>query len=462
MTIQYITARSMKMLAACLLITVALASCKKFVTLDNPPGQLTHGTVFGEDGSATAAVLDLYTDHLDYSQPTMCKTGGLAADELFTTDPYWTPFLNNEILPSVFVGGDTWAEEFGHIRACNLAIDGLSNSTTLTPSLKSQLIGEAKFLRAFAFFNLVNFYGDVPLTLSLDVVENATLPRAAVEKVWEQIFADLNDARELVSEDYVTQQRVRVNRSVVSALLARAYLYQEKWADAEAEATEIIDKDLYALEDPAIVFTPDSRETILQIYIDQGFNPIVFDFLPPAPGLAPTIYLREEFDEAFEDGDKRQSNWVGVDNDVHYVHKYKNQDFSSVEHCVLFRLAEIYLIRAEARAHLNNLTGANSAEADINAVRSRSGLNDVTVVDETFALIAIEQERKVELFGEYPHRWFDLKRTKGFLDPSKTRADEVLSIIKGASWQPTDKLFPITDDNMRLNRNLVQNDGYNN
>ncbi len=133
------------------------------------------------------------------------------------------------------------------------------------------------------------------------------------------------------------------------------------------------------------------------------------------------MYLRDGFDAAFEPGDTRRDNWIGSESGLFYVRKYKNNDFSSTEYCVLFRLAETYLIRAEARAHLNNLTGTNSAGSDINAVRERSGLDPISITDEASALMVIEQERKVELFGEYPHRWFDLKRTKGFADPSSTR-----------------------------------------
>jgi starch-binding outer membrane protein, SusD/RagB family len=161
--------------------------------------------------------------------------------------------------------------------------------------------------------------------------------------------------------------------------------------------------------------------------------------------------------DAFEPGDLRKDSWVGSDNGLFYIKKYKNNDFTSVEYCVLFRLAEMYLIRAEARAHLNKLKGA---EADINAVRNRSNLPSQTVNTKISALKMIEQERKVELFGEYPHRWFDLKRTMGFTDISKTRADEVLSVLKGSTWQTTDKLFPIKSNDIMLNPNLIQNPGY--
>lgn len=444
------------------LMLLLLGACKKFVTLDDPKGQLTPGAVFSEEGSATAAVLALYADYIDYTFPVMCETGGLAADELFTTNTSLTPYLNNELTPSHAIPGDTWTQIFAHIRSCNLAIDGLTRSTTISSKAKDQLLGEAMFMRAFGFFNLLNFYGDVPLTLSADVIANASLPRAPAEEVWTQIFSDLTTAKTLLQTDYPSPERARANKSVVSALLARAYLYHKDWEKAEAEASALINEGAYTLENPANAFIPGSAETILQVFIQQGLNPIVFDYLPPAPGSAPSVYLRENFDEAFEEGDIRKDNWIGSTGDVFYVQKYKNQDFSGTEYCVLFRLAEIYLIRAEARVHMAMITGSNSAEEDINAVRNRSGLGPVSLTGEQAALMAVEQERKVELFGEYPHRWFDLKRTSGFSDPSKTRADEILPGVKGATWQSTDKLFPIEADQIKLNPNLVQNEGYQN
>jgi SusD family. len=441
---------------------LALCACRKFVTLNDPQGQLTSGRVFNDKGSATAAVLGLYTNYIDYTFPVMCKTGGLASDELFTTNPELTPYLSNEILPSIALPGDTWAQEFAHIRECNLAINGLENATSLDIDIKNQLLGEAKFLRAFGFFNLLNFYGGVPLTLSINDIENASLPRASEQDVWKQIFKDLVEAKELVAVEYPSAERARINKSAVAAFLARAYLYHNEWENAEDEATEVIEQNSYSLEDLSRVFTPQSKETILQIYIQQGINPLVFDYLPPAPGFAPAVYLRNDFKAAFEPGDLRKDNWVGTDGSLSFVHKYKNNDYTSTEYLLLFRLAETYLIRAEARAQRDHITGLNSAESDINTVRSRSNLKNITITDKKAALIAIEQERKVELFGEYPHRWFDLKRMKGLTSLSQTRADEVVAALKGATWQPTDKLFPIKSEDIRLNPQLKQNDGYPN
>jgi hypothetical protein len=117
----------------------------------------------------------------------------------------------------------------------------------------------------------------------------------------------------------------------------------------------------------------------------------------------------------------------------------------------MLRLGEQYLIRAEARAHSNDINGAT---ADINMIRARAGLSAISPADQASLLIAIEKERRVELFTESGHRWFDLKRTN--------RADAILAPIKGNDWQSTDQLFPIPASEFLLDPGLRghQNPGY--
>jgi hypothetical protein len=116
---------------------------------------------------------------------------------------------------------------------------------------------------------------------------------------------------------------------------------------------------------------------------------------------------------------------------------------------MVLRLAEQYLIRAEARARLGKVP---ESQADINAIRSRSGLSNTTAADPAALLLAIEKERQVELFSEWGHRWLDLKRTG--------RADAVLGAEKPTDWQPTDALYPIPQNEILSNPLLTQNLGY--
>jgi hypothetical protein len=116
----------------------------------------------------------------------------------------------------------------------------------------------------------------------------------------------------------------------------------------------------------------------------------------------------------------------------------------------VLRLAEQYLIRAEARANQNNIAGAVD---DINVIRTRAGLPAVSQgVSKDQCLLAIEQERRIELFTEWGHRWFDLKRTN--------RADAVLSTLKSPNWQSADRLYPIPQSELETDVHLNQNPGY--
>lgn len=115
---------------------------------------------------------------------------------------------------------------------------------------------------------------------------------------------------------------------------------------------------------------------------------------------------------------------------------------------MVIRLAELYLIRAEARAKQNNITGS---QEDLNRIRNRSGLANITANTLSLLLSAIEQERRIELMMEWGHRWLDLKRTG--------RVNGIISSLK-SSWQPTDALYPIPKYELETNPFLVQNPGY--
>jgi hypothetical protein len=158
----------------------------------------------------------------------------------------------------------------------------------------------------------------------------------------------------------------------------------------------------------------------------------------------------------------RKQDWTTTDTiggtPYYYVYKYKGRAGTGNEYNVVFRLAEQYLIRAEARAHQNEIA---DAVADINMIRDRAGLDPLDDnISHDSALMAVEQERKFELFGEWGNRWFDLKRT-----PSNsgniglTRADDILSGLKPA-WKHSAVLYPIPASQIIINSQLSQNYGY--
>jgi hypothetical protein len=171
-------------------------------------------------------------------------------------------------------------------------------------------------------------------------------------------------------------------------------------------------------------------------------------------GARPAYSITNNLLNAFEPGDLRKVNWIksGSFNGqpYSYPNKYKINASTTnpTEYNVVLRLAEQYLIRAEARANQSMIEGAVQ---DINALRARAGLLALaTTIGAEQCLIAIEQERRVELFTEWGHRWFDLKRTK--------RVNEVLGARAG--WTHNDQLYPIPFSELETAPNLKQNPGY--
>lgn len=172
-------------------------------------------------------------------------------------------------------------------------------------------------------------------------------------------------------------------------------------------------------------------------------------------GPPPIVGLREEFINAFEPGDKRKTQWtVMVSNGNqrwYYVYKYKQDQptASSLEYSVVLRLAEQYLIRAEARAFQGDLTGAKE---DLNVIRNAAGLSNAAALSFQDIMVDILQQRRFELFTEFGQRFFDLKRFG--------KLDETLSPLK-PGWDANDQLWPIPVLELNSNPNLnPQNQGY--
>ncbi|MEO7047545.1 MAG: RagB/SusD family nutrient uptake outer membrane protein [Ferruginibacter sp.] len=438
-----------------LICSIVFSSCKKFVELGPPPTQTVQADVFTTDATATSAVLGLYSSGWTNLFVGFTFYPGMMADDIkfSSTDPTYNEFNNDAISITNSYNNNLWYYAYQQMKNINYAIVGLTNSTTLTPSVKAQLLGEAKFLRAYVYFYMVNIYGDVPLLTSDDALANATVARTPAAQVWAQIIADLKDAKTNLSATYKGTFRARVNSLGASALLARAYLYTKDYVNAEAEATVVISSGTYSLQTSATAFINTSNEIIWQVANTTGVSTFGANFLA-ATGSIPTYIMYDTLYNSFEAGDLRKTNWTGSTlvgtTTYYYVNKYKVRTGTGNEYNVCLRFAELYLIRAEARAQQNKLSDAKD---DLDMIRVRAGLGVLsTGLTQTQTLLAVEQERKAELFGEWGHRWFDLVRTN--------RATAVIGGLKPATWQATDVLFPIPDQQRLANTNLTQNPGY--
>jgi starch-binding outer membrane protein, SusD/RagB family len=451
-----------------LLIVMLLTCCEKFTKVDGPVDLVGNDDVFRNDTLATAAVTGIYSKIMVVTATFMnggiTVATGLTSDELVynSTGTSSLEFYNNSISTSnAFIKTNLWLNAYNLLYQTNACIGGLIDSKTLRAETKQQLLGECYVLRAMMYYHLINLFGKVPLILGTDYEKNAVEPRASHASIVAQIKTDLSTAAGLLNPAYPTPEKVRINRWAATALFARVCLYTGNWEEAENAAGTVIQQGGYTLESKLDkVFVKDSRETIFQIMpVFYGFSSTEGNvFVPGSSATAlPTYSISNYQMNAFEMGDKRVVEWVGSKsvNGKLYTFPYKYRLRSNFvnpvisEYYVVFRLAEQYLIRAEARANQMSLQGAIE---DLDTIRSRAGLPMIDpAISKEDLLNVIYRERQTELFAEWGMRWYDLKRLK--------LSDLVLRSRKSA-WEATDTLFPIPSSEIELNRNLSQNDGY--
>lgn len=442
------------------------SSCKKFIEVGPPKNLIDASTVYENDATATAVIRGIYSDMINGGGfasgglSSVTFVAGLSADELIAYSSGYVPYYTNSLTPTN-ITPTLWSGPYKYINNANAVLEGLSQSSGVTAATKNQLMGEAKFIRAFCYFYLVNLFGDVPLVLSTDYRTNATLSRTAKADVYQQIIADLTDAQTLLAADYSfsKNERDQPNKWAATALLARVYLYTGQWAKAEAAATAVIGNTSFSLPtDLSAVFVKNSPEAIWQLkpsgtsFNTSEGNLFILIAPPSTSSLSLSLY------SAFENGDNRKTKWIGTFTSgttvYYYPYKYKVQTGTALnEYSMVLRLAEQYLIRAEARAQQNiNLTGAQN---DLNVIRNRAGLGNTTAATKEELIAAILKERRVELFTEWGHRWLDLKRTQ--------TVDSVMTLAtaqKGGTWKSYQQLYPIPQSEILADKNIIQNDQY--
>jgi len=451
------------------LLCLTLFSCDDLVEVNTPNDRIISETVFSKDETANSAVVGIYNQLFQSTfssggQTSVTVLAGLSADNLEATvsTTNLLEFEENEIFNNNSYNLGIWSSAYNTIYMTNAVLDGMDNNTAISAELKDKLSGETRFLRAFTYFYLVNLYDDVPLVLSTDYQNNAVVSRTDTAQVFNQIVEDLESAINLLETTYENGERLRANSYTAKALLARVYLYLGNWENAEQLSTSVIDApSIFELLPLNEVFLANSREAIWQISPLAGGSSTtntkegeIFIMQNTRGNIA----LTENFMASIDTLDTRRDNWIGsFDSETNkyyfpYKYKVKNSTEDVSEYSMVLRLAEQYLIRAEARLKQGKIT--ESIE-DLDLIRQRAGLkpiseiNPVVIGEELLDLILLERRR--ELFGEWGHRWLDLKRTG--------RAKENLPPLKPL-WEDSDVFYPIPEDELRKNLNLTQNPGY--
>jgi len=460
------------------LFALMASGCEKYLNIPIPTGQIAGDAIWSSNATAGSVLSGIYTNMVTGAYASGSSgtgyTTSLYADELANINPSNTgiqAYYTNQLISS---NVPIWTPVYKDIYSTNAAIQGLTGSTA-TLTNKNQYLGEAYFCRAWLYFNLVNLFGDVPLTLTTDYKINNGMSRTPQAQVNALIISDLKNAESLLATDYrdangvVTAVKARPNKLAAQALLARVYLYQKQWADAEAKANAVIGNTSLKLTLPAQTFLAASTETIWGLTpVGTGFvsdwgiyNNGMPSTIPAGKTITsygPNVVLSNSALAAFESNDARFINWVrqtvdpSTNQTYNFPNKYKSNT-NGVESLVILRLAEQYLIRAEARAMQNNVQGA---QADINVIRTRANLGATTATDQTSLLAAIVKERRDELFSEQGMRFFDLKRT-GTIDAVMN----AVAPSKGAVWNPQLAVWPVPNSEILADPNLKQNPGYN-
>lgn len=353
----------------------------------------------------------------------------------------------------------TWADGY---QVINQANNVLANLSKVSSGNAARTEGEAKFLRGLTYFDLVRLFGkdftdgDANTNLGVPIVLTPTtvitpasyVARATVAAVYQQAIADLSDAESKLP----ASNSFYANKYSASAILARLYLQKGDYANAAAEATKVIASGkfqlnaAYADEFPypggTAGHVDNTPEDIFAIQVtgQQGTNALNTYYASADNAGRGDIIVKDSFLNNFEAGDDRLSVYNPDSDGILRCDKFDNTN-GNVH---VIRLAEMYLIRAEA----NFRTGAattpgNSPADDINKIRERAQLDDLA----TITLDDILNERKLELAFEGGFFLYDAKRLKQTV---------------GAQPYSSNKLvFPIPLQDINANPKLVQNPGYN-
>lgn len=439
-----------------LFLVFSLVSCKNFLEIESQ-NSVSDKVTITDKASAETALRGAYNalSNSAYYGLSYQSIGYLSGDNLtFTgTQIILNEFVLHTVRSDNSYVSDTWNGIYKTINRANHVIQKVPGVTDLklTAALKDQLVGEAHFLRALSYFDLVRLWGGVQIVLTptVSVEEKAGIARSSVAETYAQVLKDLEAAEPLLPE---TTNRFRATRKTVWALRARYHLYRGEWADAEKYAAKLVaDQANYSLRSPYSSFfagnVTGTTESVFEInYSTTNVNTHRTSWQPTANGgnrnwIPNTNFLNLLFNAEIGGNRKDMVAQTTTAPITWYGNMYYRNPATDPSYVI--RIAELFLIRAEALAQQNKLT---EALADLNAVRTRAGLAASPAKTQSEVLLAIENERRLE-FAFEPHRWFDLVRTG--------RAAAVLGLTDANRY-----LLPVPLTELQADPALKQNPGY--
>jgi len=452
----------MKKFIYILIITVAFASCEVFDTA--PQESISDEGAITSASGLQAALGGLYSQlQGSYYSGDIFFLSDVSSDIAQSVgtwdfyremDTYLINADNTEVL-------DLWDAIYEVANQANNIIAEAPNVEDASQELIDQSLGEAYFARGLAFFDAARIWGGIPgvigdlgVPIPTEPSREASFPeRPSLQATYDQVEADLNQALNLLPETN-SFGAGRVDKAAARALLARYHLYMGEYAQASDFASQVINDGRFTLIDNfADIFAGENTaESIFELQFNNADQSgLRFWYAPGAIGGRGELAAHDEFYNAIPDNDERKALF-GFDEVGGFIYPTKYIKAGDIDNAHILRIAEMYLIRAEADLMENK----GDPTADVNAVRTRSGLDPLAG---PVTLDDILDERKVELAFE-GHRWFDLLRTG--------RALTVLASVPRTNTpgdpamltDPQRQLFPIPNLDLNANANLVQNEAY--
>lgn len=444
----------MKKITYFLLLMAALASCAKVLDVEpyqsvSPEDALKDKTGIeraitgsystlggvGSYGRYQVIVSDLAADNLDW---------------VATSVDYSEIDQNNINAGNTIIDG-LWSANYDGINRVNNVLHSLPEITDITDAERNLFEGEARFLRALFHFNLTCFFGDIPIktepTLDLSNVDQAKNTR---DEVYLQVIEDLTIASEKLP---ASVDPGKASKYSAAALLSRVYLtrfhlsgIQDNAAKAIAFADTVLISGRFSLApDYAELFAGSNTELIFQVAFDaQNYNRLAQNFLPISLSGLYIIAPSQNYMTCYDSVDSVRFMNSALTDSLGKPYCYKYRDLvTGTDRVMVLRLAEMYLIKAEALAYTNG--SIDEIKANIDIVRTRAGLTGTAASTIEDLKLAIENERRYE-FAFEGQRWHDLVRTG--------RATTVMGI------EEYQTLFPIPLSEMQTNKKMTQNDGY--
>lgn len=392
-----------------------------------------------------------------------------------------------------------WSHIYSTISQCNAILDNINNASFPSGSAyKDYAIGQAEFVRALDYFNLVRLWGSVPLVLhQVTSPAKAYTPQSSVDSIYAQIISDASDAAAKLPASWPPSGVGAATSGAANTLLGEVYMTQKNFTAAIAAFNKVKGYSLFpsyvGLFDPA---NKNNSESIFEIQYNASIqgqaSNYLYDFAPLFSGFA-TIsnsfdrtsgggwnIPTRDMENAYQFGDQRKAASIGwfVDSlnitngyvesqhdSIPYILKYatppaisnrQNNDF------YVYRYADVLLWLSEANNEVNGPTA--ESYNDINAVRNRAGLPNLTpgLTQDAFRDSVWHEERVEEAFED--HRWFQLLRTGQALSVMAKNGVEQKAY---QTWLPSTAynmqsymlLFPIPFNEVTLNK-LNQNPGW--